>query len=319
MKSKLISLPKTIHQTFQGDHLATAIGSTQIQVNGPKIDISTPDASFRIIKKEIVDTSLKNIILIGPSGCGKGTQASLITEMMGIPQSHHLSAGDILRNFVKIGKTDTGLDQLAAVGISKTLDLFEDPITSQDTQTLAAIKNAQKDTTNPFTGKTPYDWLDYAVSNGKLVPDAWTKKIIETTFDDKKYQDGFILDGYPRTVEAASHLLGTFKKRGLSIDRVIVLYVPDNKVEERLLQRKRKDDTPEAIQARIGFYHQHVEPAIQHMQRILGYEKVHFIDYKAVIDEPSGDILIEPSINLIFNDIRSHFTITTLEVTTELP
>lgn len=85
---------------------------------------------------------------------------------------------------------------------------------------------------------------------GELVPDGVMLEVIKNRFDhDDVVRNGFLLDGFPRTRVQAEGLL-----RITGIDVAINLEVPHAVVMERMLERKRSDDTPEAITARLDAY-----------------------------------------------------------------
>lgn len=108
------------------------------------------------------------------------------------------------------------------------------------------------------------------MSNGKLVPDELMVMIVGEKLADPKYDDGCLLDGFPRTRPQAESLDSLLAKRGCQIDVVIALSVPDEMLIERLMGRaqnaeqKRKDDAPETIPKRIAIYHSQTTPVLEH-------------------------------------------------------
>ena len=122
------------------------------------------------------------IVLFGPPGCGKGTQASIIEKDMKIP---HLSTGDMLRDAVK-SKTETGLKA-------------------------AAIMEA-----------------------GKLVSDDIVISIIKERIENNDCYNGFILDGFPRTVSQAKELDDMLQHKNLNVDLVIEFRVNDKILLSRI-------------------------------------------------------------------------------------
>jgi adenylate kinase len=122
------------------------------------------------------------IVLFGPPGCGKGTQASIIEKDMKIP---HLSTGDMLRDAVK-SKTETGLKA-------------------------AAIMEA-----------------------GKLVSDDIVISIIKERIENNDCYNGFILDGFPRTVSQAKELDDMLQHKNLKVDLVIEFRVNDKILLSRI-------------------------------------------------------------------------------------
>jgi adenylate kinase len=127
-----------------------------------------------------------NIILLGPPGAGKGTQAKMLVDKYGIPQ---ISTGDILRANLK-AQTELGLEA------KKYMDA------------------------------------------GKLVPDEVVIGIIDNRIGEEDCQNGYMLDGFPRTVAQAEALDGILDRRGAGIDHVISIEVPNDELMGRLTGRR---------------------------------------------------------------------------------
>lgn len=127
-----------------------------------------------------------NLILLGPPGAGKGTQAAMLTETYGIPQ---ISTGDILRAAVKEG---TAL------------------------------------------GRQARAYMD----DGKLVPDEVVIGIVTERLQEPDCSNGFILDGFPRTVAQADALQVDLQDLDKQLDRVIALQVDAEALVERLTGRR---------------------------------------------------------------------------------
>ena len=127
-----------------------------------------------------------NIILLGPPGAGKGTQAKFISEKYSIP---HISTGDIFRKNIK-EKTPLGI-------------------------------NAK-------------EYID----KGELVPDSITISIVEERIKEKDCKNGFLLDGFPRTVYQAEALDAVLEKMGSKIDYVINIASSEKEIIERLTGRR---------------------------------------------------------------------------------
>jgi len=127
-----------------------------------------------------------NIILLGPPGSGKGTQAKEIIEKHQIPQ---ISTGDLLRE---------------------------------------AVKNQTE------LGKKAKEYMDA----GKLVPDEVVVGMVKERLQKDDCKNGFILDGFPRTVPQAESLDQTLADVGKKIDKVVSIEVPDSEVVERLSGRR---------------------------------------------------------------------------------
>ena len=174
------------------------------------------------------------IILFGPPGCGKGTQAMFISDSLSIP---HLSTGDMLRGAVNSG-TEIGL---------KAKEIME---------------------------------------SGGLVSDEIVISIVEERILKDDCKKGFILDGFPRTVNQAERLdllLGVNYK----IDCVLRIKVYEDEIIKRLIDRGRDDDKPDIIKNRFKSYNLETQPLIPF------YEKRNIllnIDGMKEIEEVSLDI-----------------------------
>jgi adenylate kinase len=156
-----------------------------------------------------------DILLLGPQGSGKGTQAKRISDAYGLP---HIASGDILRRAMAEG-TELGRRV-----------------------------------------KPIYD-------SGGLVPDDLMIAIIRERLAADDAEDGFILDGFPRTLPQADALDRMLREIGKELTVVFVLQVPKHVSVERLLNRarveRRLDDTPEAIENRLDLYRRETEPLIE--------------------------------------------------------
>jgi len=156
-----------------------------------------------------------NLLLLGPQGSGKGTQAKRIEAVYGIP---HVSTGEMFR---------------AAISTGTELGREVEPI-------LAA---------------------------GSLVPDELTIALIEARLGEDDAQEGFVLDGFPRTLPQAEALDALLSAIGRDLDAVLFFDLPDATARERALGRareeRRADDTPEVIDRRFEIYHQDTEPVVE--------------------------------------------------------
>ena len=162
----------------------------------------------------------KNIILFGPPGAGKGTQAEKLKKIYNIPQ---LSTGDMLRSEV-----------------AKESDLG---------------KQAKK-----------------IMEEGGLVPDDVIIKMISKRIEDNDCINGFMLDGFPRTVAQAEALDKMLEEEETQIDYVIEVKVPDEELMQRSSNRKqeslakgekpRPDDDPEVFSKRLETYWQQTAPVL---------------------------------------------------------
>ena len=103
---------------------------------------------------------------------------------------------------------------------------------------------------------------------GKLVPDEVTIALIRERLGQPDAAEGFVLDGFPRTVAQAEALDEALKELGLGLDAILFFDLPDDVAIERLLNRateeNRPDDTPEVIAERLRTYHEQTEPIVEH-------------------------------------------------------
>jgi adenylate kinase len=183
-----------------------------------------------------------NLILLGPPGAGKGTQAERLVDDFDLP---YYATGDILRAAVK----------------------DESPLGVE------AKRYMEK---------------------GDLVPDELICKAIMEGVDSDEAADGFLLDGFPRTIGQAEVLEGALERRGRRLTATLLIEAPDEEVIRRLSGRRictkkghlyhvefdppkhdgfcdqdgspliqREDDRPETIRHRLGVYHQQTKPLIE--------------------------------------------------------
>jgi adenylate kinase len=102
------------------------------------------------------------------------------------------------------------------------------------------------------------------MASGELVPDETTIEMLEARIEEDDAQDGYILDGFPRTLaqaEALDAFLGDD-----SLDHVVVLEVPEDELVLRLMARGRADDTEDSVRTRLGVYARDTEPLIAHYE-----------------------------------------------------
>lgn len=208
-----------------------------------------------------------NLILFGPPGAGKGTQAELLQKARGIAK---LSTGDMLRAAVASG-SDIGVQA--------------------------------KD----------------IMSRGQLVPDSIMIALISERIKEQDCRNGFILDGFPRTVAQAEALDRMLSETGKRLDAVVELKVDDQKLLERITGRyscakcgegyhdsfkkprtdgvcdecgwtqftRREDDKAETVTKRLEAYHRQTAPLLPYYQR---QGLLVSVDGMAAIDEVSGQI-----------------------------
>ena len=207
------------------------------------------------------------ILLIGPPGCGKGTQAKLIIDKYNLPQ---ISTGDMLREH---------------------------------------IKNETK------LGKNAKSYMD----KGELVPDLIILGMMESRLEKNDCNNGYILDGFPRTIPQAKGLDLLLKKLDHILDNVIIINVDDNIIVNRMSGRRvhlssgriyhikfnppkkenvdditgeeliiRKDDKEETVRKRLKIYHDSTSPLID------------YYNQKNKLKEINGN----QEINSVFNEIK---------------
>ncbi|MBF5095524.1 adenylate kinase [Azospirillum sp. INR13] len=208
-----------------------------------------------------------NLILLGPPGAGKGTQARRLEDTRGLVQ---LSTGDMLRAMVAEGG----------------------PLGQQAKEIMAA---------------------------GKLMPDELMVSMIAERISKPDVKNGFILDGFPRTVAQAEALDKMLEEKGLKLDHVIEMQVVDDVLVERITGRytcakcgkgyhdsfekpkvegvcdvcgstefkRRADDNAETVTTRLAQYHQQTAPILPYYQ---GCGVLKAVDGMADIDEVTKEI-----------------------------
>lgn len=106
------------------------------------------------------------------------------------------------------------------------------------------------------------------LERGELVPDELTIALIRERLAEEDARNGFVLDGFPRTVAQASALDAMLGEEGRRLDVVLELQVSDDVAMERMLSRAqlegRIDDTPEVIARRLAIYHEETEPIVEY-------------------------------------------------------
>lgn len=183
------------------------------------------------------------IVLLGPPGAGKGTQAKLIVEKYNIP---HISTGDIFRKNIK---------EMTPLGIKAK------------------------------------EYID----KGQLVPDELTVDIVKDRIQEDDCKNGFLLDGFPRTVAQADALSEVLEELGTKLDSVININVDENNLIVRLSGRRvcpkcgasfhvvfnppkqegicdycgaqivqRADDSEETVKNRLSVYNKQTQPLIEY-------------------------------------------------------
>ena len=209
------------------------------------------------------------LILLGPPGAGKGTQAKRVIEEFDIP---HISTGDIFRKNIK-EKTELG----------------------------------QK--------------VEGLLAEGKLVPDELTIEIVWDRLDQEDCKNGFLLDGFPRTIPQAEALDEGLAKRGLKLDRVLNIDVDKDSLVKRLSGRRvcpncgasyhidnnppkvegicdvcqtpviqREDDKEQTVLDRIKVYDSQTKPVVDFYNK---QDLVFTVDGTLPIDEITNKLVTE--------------------------
>lgn len=165
------------------------------------------------------------LILFGPPGAGKGTQAQRLVERHSIPQ---LSTGEMLRAAAANG-TEVG-----------------------------------------HRAKTIMD-------RGELVPDDVVNQMVSERIEQEDCREGFVLDGYPRTLAQAKALTAMLEQKGVKLDAVIELKVDPSSLIERMQKRvadtlaaggtARSDDNPDTFARRLDEYRQETAPILNYYRR----------------------------------------------------
>ena len=182
-----------------------------------------------------------NLILFGPPGAGKGTQAEILINKYNIVQ---ISTGDMLREEVKLGTE---------------------------------------------LGKAAKSIMD----KGNLVSDEIIISMIEKRIIKPDCKNGFILDGFPRTLQQAIDLDNILNKLNIHIDKVIEINVEENvllkRITKRALESKitRDDDNSEILKNRIIVYKKDTLPVLKYYKNL---NKLYSIDGMQSVERVSKDI-----------------------------
>lgn len=234
------------------------------------------------------------VILTGPSSCGKGEVAQALCEMLSIDPERHLSMGGILRNTVERSKEDSNYAKLLAekYSLSTSVSMFDsidtnDELSEKVTRYLPELqKMFNRDSSNKDVSQL--EWLEFCTVRGLLIPNRWTQDLISAEIDtilQAKQSDGtnshdlpFILDGYPRTVVAAEHLLNYLSSVNVPVLKVLHLSISKAEMRTRAGKRGRADDHEEALRSRFEFYVENVQPSVDYIKTELGGSKISLID-----------------------------------------
>lgn len=117
------------------------------------------------------------------------------------------------------------------------------------------------------------------IEGGNLVPDEVVEGMIESKFKSMKDVDGFLLDGFPRTIAQAEALDAMLAKNGETVTACVSLMIPDNLIHERIAHRAniegRADDArPEVVENRVKTYHAKTEPLIEFYKKANRYHEI---------------------------------------------
>lgn len=104
------------------------------------------------------------------------------------------------------------------------------------------------------------------MATGELVDDDTMADVVQERLGQSDAVDGFILDGYPRTLGQASTLAAILAKKDWSLDAVVHIEVPEDELIRRALARQRADDQEEVIRQRQRVYRQQTQPLIDHYE-----------------------------------------------------
>ena len=168
------------------------------------------------------------VVLLGPPGAGKGTQAQKLSEKLGIPQ---ISTGELFRSNIENG-TKLGLEA------KRYLDA------------------------------------------GDLVPSELTNQLVDDRLSDPDAANGFILDGFPRSLQQAKALHEMLERRGTDIDAVLEFRVSQDELLQRLKSRGRADDTDDVILNRMKVYRDETAPLLEYYR-----DELKTVDAIGTLDE----------------------------------
>ena len=176
------------------------------------------------------------LVLLGPPGAGKGTQATLLSEKLGIP---HVSTGDLFR---------ANIGQQTPLGIE-----------------------AKK-------------YLDA----GDLVPSTLTVDMVRDRLAEPDATGGFILDGFPRSVDQADSLGTILEDMGTRLDAVVSFVIDEDVVVERMLARGREDDKEDVIRNRMKVYRDETAPLFEYYK---GHGRLVTVDAVGEVEDVNAKVI----------------------------
>ncbi len=254
------------------------------------------------------------IILTGPSSCGKGEVANALCRTLSIRPEAHLSMGEILRSTFRGAKDDPSFAELLATkyDLSAQTNIFDciDTTPALSAKVLSNQKSLesyfQKTGMDTFTSQL--EWLEFCTMNGLLVPNRWTENFVAAHIEQARStrEETFILDGYPRTVRAAEHLLEFLESMNIPVLAVMHLSISRQEMMSRAQGRGRADDDDESLHKRFQFYIENVQPSVDFMKTKLGSDRVALIDaHQPVYDQtPNGQAFnLEASISAVVTSV----------------
>lgn len=220
-----------------------------------------------------------------------------MSKALSIPASHHLSMGEILRYSFRNANQNKTYERMLAerYRISSDSNIFACVDTSR--KLTDKVKRFMPGLIQHFGAEkanrriSQLDWLEFCTLNGLLVPDRWTQCFIESRLETSEEirTQSFILDGYPRTVEAAKHLLTYFEKAGIPVIKLLHLSISKQEMILRARQRSREDDEGEALRSRYLFYVENVQPSVDYMKKELGADFTALVDAHQPVYERDTD------------------------------
>lgn len=127
------------------------------------------------------------------------------------------------------------------------------------------------------------------MDRGELVPDGIVVDLVEQELRKEKYEDGYIIDGFPRTLPQAKAFDALLEAKGESLNAFLVLEVPQEELVKRILSRGegRSDDTEAGVKRRLSIYREETKPVLDYYEEKGVVERV---DGVGSIDEIFGRI-----------------------------